>query len=408
MKARFNPRAGSRARARGFSLVELMVASAVGLVLALAVTGSVLTMGRQFSVTGAAVAVQGNAQIALSALDAAGSSAGAGLYSNGRLICPTWNAWNGGAIVSDGAALMPARIVGGGSNAVSDTVVFTGGSGAGALSAVPVMAPTLGANIKVSQGGKLALGDLALIGVPGSAVPCTLFQVTTAPAASTSGCDGNASSCDIVVRAANQGVNPNPTTFTDDPTYGFTTAGTTYGPAVVSRLGTTAAGFRQDAFAVQCNSMVRFNAFVHSAVPSCTASPLAFGAGVDAIATGVVLMQAQYGISNSADSDVVTQWVEPTGATWGATPSVADVARIKALRVVLVTRAREADATQVSAACTNAAGVANTGPCSFQDAAAPVIDLSGTTVAAGKTWRNYRYRVLKAVIPLRNVIWSDS
>src|SRR5687768_8245530 len=103
MRARYNPRGGSRARSKGFSLVELMVASAVGLILALAVTGSVLTVGRQFSVTGAAVSVQGNAQIALAALDAAGSSAGAGLYSNGRLICPTWNAWNGAAMVSDGA-----------------------------------------------------------------------------------------------------------------------------------------------------------------------------------------------------------------------------------------------------------------------------------------------------------------
>lgn len=407
MRARYVPRGSSRARSKGFSLVELMVASAVGLILALAVTGSVLTVGRQFSVTGAAVAVQGNAQIALAALDAAGSSAGAGLYSNGRLICPTWNAWNGAAIVSDGAALMPARIVSGTSNAASDTVVFTGGSGAGALSAVPVMAPTLGANIKVSQGAALALGDLALIGVPGSAVPCTLFQVTTAPAASPSGCDGNATSCDIVIRAANQGVNPNPTAFTNTPTYGFETSGTTYGPAVVSRIGTTSAGFRQEAFTVQCNSMVRFNAFVNSTVPGCTTSPLGFGAGVDAIATGVVLMQAQYGVSNSADSDVVTEWVEPTGATWAA-PSATNVGRIKALRVVLVTRSREADSTQVTAACTNAAGVANTGPCSFQDAAAPVIDLSGTAVAAGKTWRNYRYRVLKAIVPLRNVIWSDS
>jgi type IV pilus assembly protein PilW len=152
---------------------------------------------------------------------------------------------------------------------------------------------------------------------------------------------------------------------------------------------------------------VRFNAFVNSTVPACTTSPLGFGAGVDAIATGVVLMQAQYGVSNSADSDVVTEWVEPAGATW-ATPSAADVGRIKALRVVLVTRSREADSTQVTSACTNAAGVANTGPCSFQDAAAPVIDLSGTTVATGKTWRTYRYRVLKAIVPLRNVIWSDS
>jgi len=397
-----------RSRTRGVSMVELMVANTIALVVALAVISSVLTLGRQFSVIGANVSVQGNAHIALLAIDAAAGSAGAGLYSNGRLICPTWNAWNGSAVVSDGAAMMPARIVAGGSNAASDTVVFTGGTGMGALSAVPVVAPTLGANIKVSQGGKLALNDLALIGVPGSTVPCTLFQVTTAPAASPSGCDGNATSCDMVVRAANQGVNPNPTTFANEPTYGFTTSGSTFGPAVVSRVGTTAAGMRQDAFAVRCNSLVRYNTFANPTFPGCTTTPLAFGAGVDAIAMDVVQMQAQYGVSTSGSSDVVTEWVEASGATWGGTPSAANVARIKALRIVLVTRSREADGSQVSAPCTNAASVVNTGPCSFQDAAAPVIDLSAMPVASGRTWRNYRYRVLKAVVPLRNVIWSDS
>jgi type IV pilus assembly protein PilW len=385
-----------------------MVASAVGLIVALAVTGTALSIGQQMAVINATVSVQSHAQIALSALTSAGSTAGAGLYSNGRLICPTWNAWNGSAMVSNGAALMPARIVGGASSTASDTLVFTGGSGAGALSAAPVMAPTLGANIKVSQGARLALGDLALIGVPGASVPCTLFEVTTAPAASPSGCAGNASTCDMVIRAANQGINPNPNAFANEPTYGFETAGTTFGPAVVSRIGSTSAGFRQDGFTVQCNAIVRFNAFADPVVPGCTTSPLAFGAGVDAIATDVVMLQAQYGVSLSGSSDVVTEWVEPTGPTWGGTPSVSSVARIKALRVVIVTRSRVADSAQVSAACTNAAGVANTGPCSFQDAAAPVIDLSGTAVAAGKTWQNYRYRVLKAVIPLKNVIWSDA
>lgn len=408
MRRALVPAIRARSRARGFSMVELMVANTIALIVALAVISSVLTLGRQFSLIGANVAGQGNAQIALRAIDAAGSSAGAGLYSNGRLICPTWNAWNGSAVVANGVAMMPARIVAGASNTASDTVVFTGGTGPGVLSAVPVVAPALGANIKVSRGGKLALGDYALIGVPGSSVPCTLFEVTTAPAASPSGCDGNATSCDMVIRAANQGLNPNPTTFTDEPTYGFATSGTTVGPAVVSRVGSGAAGMRQDAFTVQCNSLVRFNAFVSSAAPGCTTSPLAFGSGVDAIATDVVQMQAQYGISSSGSSDVVTGWVEASGPTWGGTPAVADVARIKAVRVVLVTRSREADASQVSAACTNAAGVANTGPCSFHDAAAPVIDLGAVPVAAGKTWRNYRYRVLKAVVPLRNVIWSDS
>lgn len=408
MKRTFILPDGSRPRALGFSLVELMVASAAGLIVTLAVTNSVLTMGRQLSIVGANVAAQGSAQIALSLLDAAGRGAGAGFYNNGRLICSTWNVWNGTTVISNGAAMMPARIVAGASNTASDTIVFTGATGAGALSALPVLSDAApGASVKVSNGASLAVGDLAVIGVPGSALPCTLFQVSNSPTV-VSGCGGNATSCQNLVRTPNSGLNPNPTTFTTDPTFGFTTAGATQGPAVVSRVGSAATGFRQDAFGVQCNSLVRFNAFVNPTVPACTASPLGFGAGVDAIAMDVVLMQAQYGVSATAASDVVTQWVEPTGATWGGTPAAPDVVRIKAIRVTLVARAREAEVALVSAPCTNPSGVANVGPCSFQDAAAPVIDLSATTVAAGKTWRNYRYRVHQAVIPLRNVIWSDS
>lgn len=399
----------SRRRTRGFSLIELMVASTIGLIVTLAVTASVMTMGRQFSVVASNVAAQGSAQIALSLLDAAGRSAGAGFYSNGQLVCPTWNAWNGSAIVSNGAALMSARIVSGGSNAASDTVVFTGSAAAGALSTLPVMANTVaGAVISVSNAGGLALGDLALIGVPGSAQPCTLFQVTAAPALSAGACGGNATSCNDLTRAVNTSFNPPNGTFANNPTFGFATGGSTFGPAAVSRVGSLAIGFRQDAFGVQCNALVRFNAFVNGTVPACTVNPLSFGAGVDAIATDVVQMHAQYGISNAASSDVVTTWVAATGATWGGTPTVANAARIKAIRVVLVTRSKEADGAQISSACTNAGAVVNTGPCSFQDVDAPVIDLSATTVIAGKTWRNYRYRVHQAVIPLRNVIWSDS
>ncbi len=400
----------SRRKSLGISLVEMMVASAIGLVVTFAVIGSVLTMGRQFTIVASNVAAQGSAQIALSLLDAAGRSAGAGFYSNGQLICPTWNAWNGSAIVSNGAPFMPVRIVSVGGNTVSDTIVFTAATVAGALSAAPVMTPTVSPNIQVSDTGNLSSGDLALIGVSGSAQPCTLFQVTGTPANS-SACGGNATSCSRLIRNPNTGLNPAPNSFTTEPTYGFATAGATIGPAVVSRIGSTATGFRQDAFGVQCNALVRFNAFIDVTVPACTVNPMSFGTGVDAIATDVVLMHAQYGISNAAASDVVTAWVEPTGFTWGSTlttPTPANVARIKAVRVVLVTRSNVADSAQVSSACTNANAVANTGPCSFQDAAAPVIDLSATTVAAGKTWRNYRYRVHQAIIPLRNVIWSDS
>jgi type IV pilus assembly protein PilW len=408
MKKRNPSQITSRRKSAGLTMIELMVAIVIGLIVALVVTGSVLTMGRQFKILGSNVASQGSAQIALSLLDAAGRSAGAGFYSGGRLICPTWNAWNGSDVVSDGAAFMAVRIVNGGSNTASDTLVFTGPSAMGALSAAPVLDSTAaGAVVKVGKTGGLAANDLALIGVPGSAQPCTLFQVTAAPVDSAS-CGGNATACQDVTRAVNGTINPAAGTFATNPTFGFSTASVDTSPAVVSRVGTTATGFRQDAFGVQCNSLVRFNAFVNATAPACTAAPLAFGTGVDAIATDVVLMHAQYGISTSAASDIVTSWVNASGATWGNIPTAGNVARIKSVRVVLVSRSKESEGTQVSTACTNAGGVSNTGPCSFQDAAAPVIDLSATTVAAGKTWQNYRYRVHQAVIPLRNVIWSDS
>lgn len=403
---KLNNRIDPRRVQAGFSLIELMVASAVGLILTLAVTGSVLTVGRQFSVLSANVGAQGSAQIALSLMDAAGRSAGAGFFNNGRLICANWNAYNGTAVVSDGAAFMPARIVGGASATASDSVIFTAATGAGALSAVPLVDTEAGATYRVSSGGTLATNDLALVGVPGSTQPCLLIQVGNV--STTAGCGGNATSCTNLVRPPNTGLNAPNGSFSTNPTFGFAAGGGVTGPAVVARVGSAAGGFRQDGFTVQCNSLVRFNSFTTPTAPACTASPLGFGTGVDAIATEIVLMQAQYGISSSGASDIVTSWVEPTGVVWGGSPTPDNVARIKAIRIVLVARSRDADAEMVSAPCTNVGGVANTGPCSFQDAAAPVVDLSATSVAAGRTWRNYRYRVHKAVIPLRNVIWSDS
>ncbi|MBA2674665.1 PilW family protein [Ramlibacter sp.] len=405
-----NPRlsASPRARrhARGMSLIELMIAGTIGLLVVLAVTGSVMTMGRQFSILGSNATAQSSAQIGISLIDAAGRAAGAGFYNNGKSICSTWNAYNGTAVVADNGVLMPVRITAGASGTVSDTITFTAGGGSHPLSSLPVLEAASGNSIKVTDAGNIAAGDLAVIGVPGSTtVPCTLFQVIGAPTTAAS-CGGNAPSCRVLVRNPNNGLNPNPTDFTTTPTYGYDTAGSTVGPAVVSRIGTSAGGFRQDAFAVQCNALVRYNAFTTTTVPACTANPLAFGTGVDAVATDIVMLQAQYGISASAADNVVASWVEPTG-TW-ASPAAGDVARIKAIRVVLVARSRDAEGTQISAPCTNAASVANTGPCSFQDAAAPVIDLSGLALPTGKTWRNYRYRVHKAVIPLRNVIWSNS
>jgi type IV pilus assembly protein PilW len=389
-------------RERGLTLVEVMVALAVGLFIALAVGVITVNMGRQFRITGSTTVADVNALVALSLINNAGRSAGAGLYNNGKPLCSRINAWRNGAVVYNNDVFLPVSIVDGGSAGASDTVVFTQGQGVGTLSSLPVVVDMVDANgsIVVSGGGAIDNGDYALVGAPGNAAPCTLFQVTAAPATAPS-CDGNASSCLTLQRTgAAAGVNPVSTTTAfgaNAQRYGFNITGVA-GPAVVTRLGRD---FRQTAFSVLCNSLVTYNDFTDT--PACT-SETAFSGGANALVSDVVLLQAQYGISANASSDVVTGWVDASG-TW-TNPGTGDAARIRAVRLVMVTRAKEADVEQVSDPCTNGGAVVNTGPCGFDDASAPVINVSAIPVIAGKTWRNYRYRTYQAVIPLRSVIWS--
>lgn len=406
------PRAAARfalrVRTGGASLVELMVAMTIGLIVALIVVATVTGVGANLRNVGAAAAAQGSVQVSLGLIDEAGRAAGAGLYSNGQLICPTINAWFNGVTRLNGATLMPARIVDGGANTASDRLVFTSAAAAGPLSNMPVLVNMVGVGdaITVNDSGLIGAADLALVGAPGQNVPCTLFQVTAIPVTSAA-CGGNATACKQLPRDTDPAVGYNPPdpalVFATAQRYGYTNASGAAGPASVSRIGTA---FRQVAFRVECQALVTYNAFVGDP-PACSENPLTFGAGANALAADIVQMHAQYGISTDAATDVVSSWVEASGPTW-ANPTAPNVERIKAVRVVIVSRAKEAASTEVTAAtCTNTAGVNNTGPCSFHDGAAPVIDLSTTPVAAGRTWRHYRYRVHRAVIPLRNVLWSN-
>jgi type IV pilus assembly protein PilW len=118
--------------------------------------------------------------------------------------------------------------------------------------------------------------------------------------------------------------------------------------------------------------------------------------GNDSVA-GIVNIQAQYGIANSANSNRITAWVEPTGATWAA-PSVANRNRIKAIRVAIVARNSKLELGNVTAECDP---VVEVGGAIETASPAPEIDLSDDA-----DWRRYRYRVFETIIPLRNMIWS--
>jgi len=130
------------------------------------------------------------------------------------------------------------------------------------------------------------------------------------------------------------------------------------------------------------------------------------GAAIPSVA-GIVNLQAQYGISAAANSNQVTQWVDATtGGIWDpALISVADRNRIKAVRIAVVARNAKMELADVTAACSSTNSAAPTGLCAWAGSASspsPTIDMS----AGDPDWLRYRYRVFETIIPLRNVIWS--
>lgn len=116
------------------------------------------------------------------------------------------------------------------------------------------------------------------------------------------------------------------------------------------------------------------------------------------ISNNVVSLKAQYGISD-AGSQVVNNWVSATNGASGnwANPTLAELKRIKAVRVAVVVRSplqeRIADG---ATACTTT----TTAPASWPGG--PTIDLSNDA-----NWRCYRYRTFETVVPLRNVLWAN-
>lgn len=148
-----------------------------------------------------------------------------------------------------------------------------------------------------------------------------------------------------------------------------------------------------------------------------TSSPK--NAGWKPTVTGVVNIQAQYGISAAANSNQVVQWVNAknladwvvgtdgtsTGVDWGTGLTLADRNRIKAIRIAVVARNAKMEVSNVTTACSSTTSASPTGLCSWPGTVAspaPMIDLS----QSDSNWQRYRYRVFENIIPLRNMIWS--
>jgi type IV pilus assembly protein PilW len=143
-----------------------------------------------------------------------------------------------------------------------------------------------------------------------------------------------------------------------------------------------------------------------------TTTDLFVGPAALEVAEGVVNMKALYGMDTNADR-VVDQWTNVSPAT------PAQWAQVLSIRVGLLVRSRQFERTAdqsasgvpqpVTPVAPTWSGVADAAP--GVDPRFVMTNVDGTPNTFGiepdpNNWRYYRYRVYEKVIPLRNVIWG--
>lgn len=366
-----------RARSRGISLVELMVAVTLALVTVIVVMQVLTVYEARKRTTTAANDSRIGASVGLHMIEREVRMAGAGLTLPAGFACPEGiNVYHGGATISDGEPLAPLSIVDGG-NGPDRIRVLRSDSGFGVAPATIVQNMANPASvISVNSSVGLAAGDLAVVGGADGSKTCTLMQMSAAPEALANGWE--------LSHASVAGAPYNPAA----PGAAFADALAYEVGDIVVNLGRL--GLRT--YGVVCN-----DGAAPSASNTCDLASWDAIAGpddpvlaqVDSITPQVVNLQAQYGVA-PADSQTVDEWVDATGATWAA-PGAADQARIKAVRVAIVTRGDNLEREVVSP---EQLVLWDDGP-----------DGAATMPLAGDE-RRYRYSVLRVVIPLVNVIWA--
>jgi type IV pilus assembly protein PilW len=376
-----------RNRNLGLSLVELMVAVTLALITIIVVMQVLSVYEARKRTTTVGNDAQISASVGLFMLDREIRMAGAGLTLPSGFACaPGMNGFYDGATFSDGAPRAPLRIIDGGvvgGVALPDRVQVIHSDAAFGVAPATIVQSMADTTSPITVNSRLGLnqGDLLLVGGDGGARLCTLMQLSAAPAATGNGwLLEHDSGGDFPYNPAN-------------PDAVFATAMRYEVGDIIVNLGR----FGLRSFGVICN-----DGGVPTATNSCDlaswdtlaapANPTL--AEADSIAPQVVNLQVQYGVA-PAGSQSVNEWVDATGATWGD-PTAANVARIKAVRLAIVTRGNfERDPENPG----DLVGPENL--VLWDEGLATELSIPLTDEE-----RRFRYKVVRAVVPLINVIWA--
>lgn len=392
------PRVSPPRRCKGVTLVELLVAVAIGLVVVLAVT-SVLTIGQSQKRSTTSVNDMGQSGAYASyILDRAIRSAGSGFTQawdlgvfgcllnvtrDGVPILPRTTAFPGafagflgGAGGSANLRVAPALIGKSQSSSGSDVLMLMGGNAAAGDVPRPLRVPgtpaPLAANeLRLDNIIGLTAGDIGLLSQAGTD-DCLIEQVGTTSSAAP----------DVLPLAAAGRYYRDADPFSTIRDSGLAT------PSYLTPLGNLASGNVQfQLIGVGDNRTLVSYDLLRQA-----------GAGSDAdatsaIADGVLALRALYGLDTDANG-VVDTWVDPgsTGfdiATMMGTPAIAR--QVMAIRVALVLRGSNYEKEEVSPASLVL----------FGDLATA---LQQTVTLSGADAKHFRYRVIDSVVPVRNML----
>ena len=305
----------------GFSLVELMVGLTVGLIVILVVTQTLAIFEGQKRTTTSGADAQQSGLLGLFSIEQDVRMAGAGFNAIPTFSCVNFyssyqQSSSTTAVQGTGFTPVPVLIQDGGTNpgANSDQIVVrTAANFAGSVPSrllEPFQHATTPRNLLVERTYDFTNQDLIVIVDP-TFTNCTLMRVTAV----------NPQQRQLTAASGQYPeFNPNPLPSgwpTQYPEHSW-----------VYRVGTTAGGVGTRTFSVDANQSLQV----------VDSNPAASGI----LASDIVNVQVQYGLSSTANSKDIASWVNPTGAFAAATLTgsggVANRQRIKAIRVALVAR----------------------------------------------------------------------
>lgn len=362
-------------RQRGFSLIELMVAVVLAMLTVLVVIQVLSIYEARKRTTTAGNDAEMSAAVGLFLVERDVRMAGAGLTLPSGFACNLGiNIYFDGEVISDAEMLSPVIITDGGAGPDTLRVMRSDSPFGVAPTTIVKAMPTPSSILTVNASAGLVEQDLFLVGATDGSKICTLMQMTQDAQATGNGWN----------------LNHNPGTSDFNPP----NPGNVFDTAVAYDIGdivTNLGRFGLRSFTVVCDdgglpavdnscNLVGFD-------PLAAPDPLTLD-DADSLTAEVIDFQAQYGVA-PAGSQVVDEWVDATGGTW-ANPTAADIARIKAVRMVIVTRGNR-EPVMVSP---EQLVLWDEG-----EATELVRDLSDEE-------RRFRYKVLTVVVPLINVIWA--